>query len=209
MSSSVFPTLPGLEFPVQRTPMWRNQRQDSFGGLQTSVAYWSYPKWAWELSYSVLREGTFGIGSFTELTQLLGLFQSMRGGYDSFLYTDADDNAVVDQVLGIGDGVTKDFQLVRSYANFIEPMFAPNTVTNVKDNGGIVSGANYTVNAWGSAKPGVISFVTAPASGHAITATFSFYFPCRFDDDSMTFEKFLNQMFANKSVKFTSIKLGV
>ena len=209
MSSQVFPTLQGLGWDIVRTPMWRNTRQSSYAGVDTSIAYWSFPKWKWELTFNVLREGSFGVGSYTELTQLMGLYNQMRGGFDSFLYTDQDDNTVTDQAIGAGDGTTTAFQLVRQYAGLVEPMFAPNVVTNVKVNGVTkTAGVDYTIGAWGSANPGKVLFTVAPANGLSITVTYSYYFPCRFDDDSMDFTKFMQALFSAKGVTFTSIKLG-
>lgn len=208
MSTQVLPSLPGLGWDVIRTPMWRNTIQDAYSGAETAVAYWSYPKWKWQLNYNVLRQGAIGAGAFTEMTQLLGFFNKMMGRFDSWLYQDADDNTATGQGIGTGNGSATDFLLVRDYGGFVEPIFAPNVVSAVYANGVLVNPATYTVNAWDSPKPGYITFNTPPANAAVITADFTFYFPCRFLSDEMDFTKFMKALFSNKGVEFTSIKLG-
>jgi len=214
MSSSVFPSLPGLGFDVIRTPMWSNNRQTAVSGVDTLIAYWSFPKWQYELTYNFLRQGTRDNDDYSEFATLAAFFNTMMGQFDSFLYDDSDDDSVTGQGIGTGDGATLNFQLVRAMIgppSFVEPILAPNVVSAVYVDGVVVSASNYTVNAWGTTTPGVISFHSghAPAAGKAVTADFTYYFPCRFNDDTLTFNKFMNQLYAAKSVKFTTIKIGI
>lgn len=200
MSSQVFPTLIGLEWNVPRAPMWSTIVNDAISGKQTAMGLWSYPKWAWELSFSYLPSKP----SQTDLQTLAGFFNKLQGRFDTFLYADADDNAVTAQAIGTGDGVMKTFQLVRSFGGFVEPIFAPNVVAHVYSAG--VDAGGWTVSNWGATAPGIVTFSSAPANGAAITADFSFYFPCRMDDDTISFTNFMKQMWSGKSVKFTSVK---
>lgn len=200
MSTQIFPTLPGLGFNFNRSPIWSNMIQTATSGKEVAIAFWSYPKYMWELTYEVLRSDP----SLAELQSLMGFFNSRQGQFDTFLFNDLDDNSVVGASLGVGDGATTVFQLVRAYGGFIEPMLAPNVITAVKVNG-TPTGA-YTVSAWGSANPGQITFTTAPANGAVITADYTFYWPCRFTDDTLTFNKFMNLLWSNDSVKFRSVK---
>lgn len=204
MSSSVFPVLVGLAFDVGRTPVWSNIVQQSVSGKETRIGLWSAPRWQYELTYDVLR----GDATYAEFQNLAGFFNARKGRFDSFLYTDPDDSAVTGQGIATGDGIKTAFQMIRSFGGFVEPVLAFNaTVTpRIYLNGVLQSGANYSISAWGSATPGVITFTTAPGSGVAITADFSFYWPVRFDDDSMSFNKFMAALWEAKSVKFTSLK---
>lgn len=54
--------------------------------------------------------------------------------------------------------------------------------------------------------PGMLSFVTAPPSGVAITADFSFAYLCRFLDDQADFENFMSGLWKVSSLKFRSVK---
>jgi uncharacterized protein (TIGR02217 family) len=184
MSTSVFPTLAGLGWSVTRREVWKTRSQEAISGKETRIADWSYPRHQWSLGFDFLRQGMF----------------------DSFLYGDADDNAVTGQAIAAGDGATTSFAFVRSFGGFVEPILAPNTVSHVYLNGVAQSPSSYTVNGWGSTAPGTLVFGTPPGSGVAIAADFSFYFPCRFAADQMDFEKFMASLYAAKKVSFVSLK---
>lgn len=215
MSSVLFPTLAGLGWSVTRAPVWQTRVQQSISGKETRLADWSYPRWQWSLTFDVLRQGAVGGQTFAEFETLAGFVNARQGRFDSFLYQDADDNAVTGQQIGTGDGATTVFQLVRAFGSFIEPVLAPLSVTNVYVNG--VAATGWNVTSWGAQYlespfgtspnlPGQVSFTAAPASGAAITADFSFAFPCRFDQDATGFEKFMAGFYALKKLSFTSLK---
>lgn len=198
--TSVFPALKGLGFDVVRTPMWNTTLQTSVSGKEVAVGNWSYPRWQWQLTYNFLRSDVV----FAEFQALIGFFNARRGMLAPFLYQDADDSAVVGQSLGAGDGATKAFQLVRSFGGFIEPVLAPNAVSAVYVNG--VAQAGYTVTAYDSGTPGQVTLTSAPAAGAAVTADFSFYFPCRFAIDTLDFTMFCRALYKTDGVKFISLK---
>ncbi len=206
MSTSVFPSLPGLAFPVKRASRFRSNIQETGSGAETAISYWTTPRWRWELKYNFLRQGTLNLVSYTEYTSLQGFFNQRYGRWDTWLYTDADDNSVTDQAIGTGNGSTTVFQLVRTYAGFTENVLAPNVITNVKLNGVTQSGGSYSVSSWGSATPGRITFNTPPGNGVAITATYTYYWPCRFEEDEMSFDKFMDKLFSQDGVIFSSVK---
>lgn len=201
MSNAVFPALAGLGWTVKRSPLWKTRVQESISGKEVRIADWSFPRWQWQLSYDFLRGDPIN----AEFQALAGFFNQRLGMFDSFLYQDADDNSVTAQQVGVGDGTTTSFQMVRSLGSFVEPILAPIPPSAaIFVNGVLSSTAN--VFPWGSSQPGVLTFASAPAAGAAITATFSYYFPCRFLEDSMDFEKFMNQLWQGKKVGFISLK---
>ncbi len=198
MSNAIFPTLVGLGWSVKRVPMWKTRVQEAISGKETRIADWSFPRWKWELAYDFLR----GDAGHAEFQSLAGFFNQRQGVFDSFLYQDADDNGATAQLLGSGDGATRSFQLVRSLGGFIEPIIAPNAVNNIYLAGVAQSPSAYTVDS----ASGIVTFVTAPAAAVAVTADFTFYFRCRFVDDSMDFEKFMNQLWRAKKLALISLK---
>ena len=215
MSTAVFPSLPGRAWPVKRSAIWKARTNESESGKESSFTYWSAPRWQWELSYEALRQGARPLGTFAEFAQLVGFFNARSGPIDSFLYQDMDDNAVTGQALGIGDGATTSFQLARAFGGYVEPVFAPNVVSNVYLNAGVQSPSSYTVNGWGATSPGTVVFNTAPGAGVAVSADFSFYWPCRFGSisssgtvttEQLDFEAFMSTLYSAKSVKFISLK---
>lgn len=198
MSNAVFPALAGLGWSVKRTEMWKTRIQESISGKEVRIADWSYPRHQWELTYDFLRSDP----SHGELQSLLGFFDLRQGPFDSFLYQDADDNAIAGQQIGTGDGSTRIFQLARNFGGFIEPIIAPNVVSTVYLAGVAQNPSGYGVGS----TTGQITFVTAPGAGVAITADFSYYFRCRFVGDAMDFEKFMVQLWLTKKVLLVSLK---
>jgi len=204
LSTAIFPTLPGQLWP-KRTPEWSTRTQEAISGKQTRVSLWSYPRWTWELSFEMLRS----IAATPEFQTLVNFYNGRQGSFDSFLFTDPSDNAVTGQGLGIGDGHTTSFQLVRAFGGiggFVEPIWAPNLVSNVYVGGVVQSPASWQVNGWGTPSPGQVIFTTAPATGLIVSADFSFYFPCRFTEDQVEFEEFMAGLWMAKSLKFQSLK---
>jgi uncharacterized protein (TIGR02217 family) len=206
MSTSIFPTLAGLGWSVTRREIWKTRSQEAISGKETRIADWSYPRHQWSLSYDFLRQGALSGSAYAEFAQLAGFFNLRQGMYDSFLYADADDNAVMGQGIATGDGATTSFALVRGFGGFTEPILAPNLVSQVYLNGVAQSPTSYSIHGWGTSAPGTLVFTAPPASGAAITADFTFYFPCRFAADQMDFEKFMAALYEAKKVTFISLK---
>lgn len=210
MSTDVFPSLQGLGWGVKRTPVWSTRVQTAVSGREVRTAQWSYPRWRWELSYDFLRADFHG-----DFQALLGFFNRRLGQYDSFLFRDPDDNTATGQALGTGDGTTTLFQAVRSFAGVVEPVWAIDAIAALYINGVAANGWNWArwdgTFGFGGAPaapwtPGQIGFTTAPPAGAVISADFTFFWPCRFEEDSLEFEKFLFQLWQAKSVKIISLK---
>ena len=216
MSTNVLPAMPGLSYPWDKEPTFKTRRQSNVSGKSIRIADWSYPMYTWTLNYSALRQGVLNSGSWTEMSQFEGFFDSLLGGWDSFLYPDSDDNAVVGQAcvntvtgLTTGDGATKNFRLIRAFGGFAMPVLAPNlSVTYTVYLNGVakVHPTDYAITPWGTsdvAGPGIIEFVAAPGAGVAVTADFQYYFPCAFDDDKLTFRKFMSNIYSLDKVAFS------
>lgn len=198
MSTAVFPTLVGLGWDVQRTAVWDTIRKRSLSGKETRISYATYPQWEWALRFDFLRY------SLDEVQTLAGFFNARRGAFDSFLFTDADDNSVTGQVLGDGDGATTAFQLVRPWGSFVEPIWAPNSIGAVYVDA--VLNEDWTIAGWGTETPGLLTFDTAPADGAEITADFTYYWPCSFTDDRLDTAKFMHDLASASGVRFRSLK---
>jgi uncharacterized protein (TIGR02217 family) len=201
MSLDVFPVLPGLTFNNTRTPRWSTKTNTSVSGKQQRAAFWSYPVWRYKLTYELLRADT----AHLELQTLVGFFLEHRGSWGSWLYSDPSDNTVAGQSIGIGNGVSTDFQLVRTFgANgnaFVEPMTAINGDPVIKVAGvAQVLDTDFTVS-----DTGLITFAAPPASG-AITADFSYYFRCHFTTDELELNQFMHQLWEAQTVEFETLK---
>lgn len=197
MSSIVFPALPGLEWSVTRRPTFVSLQRSSdslreiYDAAQTRCLY------EFELSYSFLRNKN----GATDLQQIMGLFLTMRGDYDTFLFEDPNDKSATAVQIGTGNGTNKAFTLGRNTgpSNY-EAIGYLNTLTGVYLNGTLQSGANYSFVA-----PNIINFNTAPGAGVVVTATFTFWYVCRFLSASHSYEQFLYNLHTLKSCKFKSV----
>ena len=131
MGNAIFPTLPGLKWGVTKTPIWSTQVQKSTSGRELRAGYYSYPLWKFSLSFEVLRNKQ----GLAELEELAGFFNARRGSLESFLYEDPTDNTVTNQLIGMATNGQTQFQLLRSFGGFIEPVMAVKGNPVVKVNG--------------------------------------------------------------------------
>lgn len=196
MSDAVFPTLPGLTYPVEKTAIWSTKIQTSVSGKETRLGYWSYPRWEYALRYSILRSDNVN----AELQTLVGFFNARMGAYDDWLFLDPDDYIATNQVFATGDGTTTAFQLARTWGGWTEPVRAVLSVSSVKVNGTPTSA--YTVNT----STGVITFTSAPTNGATLAWSGQFYWRCRFLDDQVTAAKFMKDFWETRTLKFQSLK---
>jgi uncharacterized protein (TIGR02217 family) len=207
VTESVFPVLPGQGWSVIKTPSFAVRKQTSVSGRELRLLDQVYPIWTWTLTFEFLRDkndtrGGLALGAgFDELRSAAGLYLACQGSFGTFLFDDPTDNATANQLIGTGNGSTTDFQLVRTFGAFVEPVYAPHVVSAIYDNGVIVNPVNYTV----STTTGIVTFTSAPANTHVITGNFTYYFRCRFSDDRVDFENFLYQLWTLKQLKFQSV----
>ena len=207
--TAIFPALPGLGWSVSKAPRFTTRTQKAISGRELRVIDQLHPIWTFTLTYEILRDkhdarGAGGLGAgFDELRTLMGFFLNQQGAFQPFLFDDPSDDTITGQTIGIGDGVTLAFQLVRTMGGFAEPILAPNVVSNVYLNGIVQSPSTYTVNF----NTGLLTFTAAPSSGQQVTADFTYYFRVRFSDDTAEFENFMYQLWSLKQVKLQSVLL--
>lgn len=88
MSSLVFPTFPGLDVSVKRTPMFDTVVQQARSGKELRAAWRANPRYAYKLKINVLRQAS----ALHEIQTLVNFFETHRGRWDSFLYADPYDS---------------------------------------------------------------------------------------------------------------------
>ena len=205
MSTDIFPSLPG-QFKPKRSEMWNDDIQEAVSGKRTGIAWWTYPRWRWEVSYDFLRK----MAGIPEFQTFVNFCLKRQGRAGTFLYADEDDNAVTGQLIGIGDGTTRTFQLVRSFGSdsggFVEPIWAPNLVSAIHVDAMVLATGGWSVQGWEQTYPGLVTLTTAPAVGSAVTADFSYYFPARFAESQHDFEKVMNGWYKTGAIAFESEK---
>jgi len=160
----------------------------AFGsGREQRNARWAHSRRRYDAGY--------GVKTLDALREVVAFFEERRGQLYGFRWRDRLDHssasgsaapAPLDQLLGAGDGVATDFQLVKiygaSYAPYARPIEKPVPGSVRVAVGGVeVEASAFTVDA----TRGVVTFVPGhiPTEGAAVTAGFLFDVPVRFDTD--------------------------
>jgi len=86
---------------------------------------------------------------------------------------------------------------------FAEPIVAPNSVNAIYFNGRTQNASTYSVDP----NTGLVTFATPPTTGLVITTDFSYWFRCRFVDDSYDFENFMYRLWQLKKLTFISVRM--
>ena len=198
MSNTIYPTLPGLAFQVQRTVMAppvhvrTTPSRREFRARDATVPLYSYT-----LVYEFLRAHS----TWVELQTLVGFFNARGGAFDSFLFTDPDDSQATVQLLGTGNAATTQFTLTRSFGGFAESVDAVNGTVQIYVNGTVqAQPAQVTVSG------NLATFTTAPASGATLTWTGAFYRRVRFARDQLDTVKFMRDLWDARKVELLSLK---
>lgn len=208
MSALVYPaSLPGLTFDNTRSPNYNTGVQPALSGKESRLAYQLYPIMEFELQYEFL---TGASQTSSDIRALLGLFMAMKAQADTFVFNDPEFNTVAAMNFGTGDAVTAVFQLTATYQNTGGPG-GPEIIQNLNGAPQIfVSGTLQTLGtAYTLGATGIVTFLGGhiPAAAAPITWTGSFFYRCRFTDDSMKVSQFVNKFWENKQVTIRQVKL--
>ncbi len=157
-------------------------------GREERNARWAHSRRRYDAGY--------GVKTLEALAAVVGFFEERRGRLYGFRWRDRLDHssaapggavAPTDQVIGLGDGATDTFQLVKTYGGVYAPYQRP-IVKPVPGSVRVaVAGSEVTEGTAFSCDTatGVITFFAGhvPADGAAVTAGFLFDVPARFDTD--------------------------
>jgi len=110
MSNLIFPALPGVKMGVKRTPIHSTKVQTSGSGREARASWQAAPRYKYGLQFEFARS-TSAYGEFQRLANFLSRH---AGQYDTFLFQDPEDAAVIDHGCGVGNGVATAFQLQRT-----------------------------------------------------------------------------------------------
>jgi uncharacterized protein (TIGR02217 family) len=199
----IFPALPGLAWPVTKMPISQTRVQRAVSGRELRALDYPYPLYQFTLEFNFLRAAP----TYNELGTLIGFVEACQGAYNTFLYDDPTDDTATGAVIGTGNAITTAFQLVRARGGavaFSRPVDAVNQLTAVYLDGITQSPSAYSCAA-GLNSTGALTFATPPLIGQVITADFTYYFRCRFVDDSQSFENFMYQLWQMKKLSFISV----
>jgi uncharacterized protein (TIGR02217 family) len=196
MSQAIFPALPSLAWSTFKRPTFSTRISKRNSGREVRAANYAYPLYEFELSYEVLRADT----AYQELQQLMGFFLQRQGQFDTFLFKDPTDYLVASQVIGVGDGITTTFPLIRDLGGWVEPIGQP-------ANQPAITVGGVAASSWSIMPPNLVTFAAPPPLGQQIAVSnLEFYFVCRFLDDVHEYENWSHDLWLMKSCKFTSVK---
>lgn len=135
-----------------------------------------------------------GMRSLEDIEVLIAFFEARRGQMFGFRWKDWSDYrscragaevAFTDQQIGIGDGETRAFQLVKTYrsggVSYARPIAKPveGSVRVGIAQDDLREAVDYALDP----TTGVVTFEHAPGEGQAVMAGFEFDVPVRFDTD--------------------------
>ncbi len=136
-----------------------------------------------------------GIRSLDDVAALTAFFEARRGRLHAFRFKDFADwkscapsqtPAPTDQSLGVGDGATTRFALIKRYGSgadaYVRTLTKPVLGTlRVAVAGRELNGSTFSLDAL----TGAVTLSSAPALGATVTAGFAFDTPVRFDTDRL------------------------
>ncbi|ARN82166.1 DUF2460 domain-containing protein [Methylocystis bryophila] len=199
MTLLLFPALPGQGFATKRPIAVSLIAEHESGRTVRSALYGGV--YEFEVGFDGLAaDATTNPGLVAQSLQaLLGLYLQCGGAFGTFLYTDPNDNMAIHQPIAVGDGATTAFRLVRSVGAATDVVSYATAISAVMLNGGAASN-------WSLVPPNILEFSMPPGAGVQIAASFSYAFQCRFLDDTLELENFMQNLWSSKSVKFRSLR---
>lgn len=177
-----------IAFNAQGGPGYLTTVSGLQSGFEQRNSLWQFGRMSWDVGHVVK--------SLTEYGPLIGFFRSVKGKAHGFRFKDFSDftdamppGSGASGVLGLsglGDGTTTVFQIVKNYPNgaLTDQRLIRKPISGTCaffDNASPVSPTvDYTT--------GLVTFGSAPITGHALTWTGQFDVPVRFDTDDMKYD---------------------
>jgi hypothetical protein len=207
----VFPTLIGLGYNVKWSPVFYNMPTDTAAtGADVDLGLADEPLHDFELTYGFLRD-QFGN---TEFKTMMGFFLRLGGTRGRFLFPNPDDRSVTGQFLVTTDGVNSVFGPLKrtfgigdnsgteavGWVDQTEPF-------NLYWNGVLQDPATYQILG-DLPKNQQIKFLNTPAADIEVTVDMSYFYYCKFPDNTNTFEKFLDRIWLLNKMTLHSCRAG-
>lgn len=201
MTNKLFPTFQGWSWETTKTPQWKTKVDEARNGRETRIQFWSYPRYKIQKVFNFLTDKNVNGVTLEkgDIEKLMGFFNSVGGKAEDFLLHDDVENTCSEQVFGIGDGTSTDFQLVRSLPDWVEPVQGIVEPPQIFIDG--IETTAFTCNA-----NGVVIFEEAPAAGSVLSWSGTYYFRVRFDDDEIELSRTYEGLWESVEVNFITVK---
>ncbi len=183
-----FPT--SISFKSEGGPVFKTQIANLNSGLEKRNILWSKARAEYEISYKDI--------SKNETNQIINFFMARRGRAYGFRFKDWNDFEAKNITIAIGDGTTKNFQLIKTYGdeanNYTRIITKPieGSVVIYIDEVQKESGFRLNYNS------GIISFDNPITNGEELTVDFEFDIPVRFGEDTLLAK---NESYTKSSIK--------
>lgn len=216
MAYTIMPTLP-LSMAKGFHKSWNFNtvlQKVAAGRGNASVSLTPYALWDMEVDLDHIT-GNEALVSST-VAAFMGTMMACQGRNQLFLFTDPQDSSISYANSGMlnvttgaaapmgtaGDGVSTQFQLARSIGGVAWDVIQNlNGSATVKVNGTVVTAVSIS-------STGVATFTSAPASGATLQWTGSFYFLCRFSEDTIDATRSYTTNSGTDQWDFISIKFS-
>jgi uncharacterized protein (TIGR02217 family) len=165
-----FPLALGREAEV--SPAFSTDVVEGAGGYEMRGARWDGARTRYDVGPGVRGEA--------DVAALLDFFRARRGPARAFRLRDPFDHDAQGVTIGIGDGVTRSFALVKRYGDAARRITRP-----VAGSVGVTVDGR-PVHGFSLGSGGVVTLDDAPVVGAIVTATFSFDVAVRFAEDRLS-----------------------
>lgn len=169
---------PDISYGSSGGPLYATDIVITAGGHEQRNVQWEQARARYNVAH--------GVKTKAQLDQLIAFFRARKGRAYGFRFKDWTDYQLMDEVIGIGDGVRTDYQLIKTYssgsAQDVRIIRKPvvGTVSVQLDGVAVTSGVSVSTDTGG------IDFTVPPAAGKVITASAEFDVPVRFDTDRLS-----------------------
>lgn len=179
---------PSLSFGAMGGPERRTEIVTLSNGFEERNTPWAQSRRRYDAG--------LGLRSLDDLEQIIAFFEARQGQMYAFRWKDWSDFkscpasrtvAFNDQVIGVGDGVTTSWPLIKTYRSGAHSVTRPitkpvaGTVRVAVQNDALTEDAQYRVDY----ATGIVTFDLPPSEGLDITAGYEFDVPARFDTASI------------------------
>lgn len=164
----------------------------SAGGQEKRNADWAEARTSYDVGP--------GVRSEADIAALLGFFRARMGPARGFRLRDPFDFEGTDEVIGVGDGERRGFQLIRRYGEVARRVTRP-VAGSISINLNGVGTSGFALGAGG-----VVTLDSAPVDGVEVTASFLFDVPVRFVEDQLSVSRSTFLAGAVASVKLVEIR---
>lgn len=165
-------------------PTYRTSTEEALNGIVYRNADWSYPLHTYDIGFITRQLG--------EIETVLNFFHACRGPATSFRFKDwsdykscrlEDSIAPTDQQIGVGDGTSRNYQLIKNYV--LGSRIQTRPIYKPVENTIVIAVDGVATTDWSTDDNGLIRLTVPPGDGEIVTAGYEYDVPVFFEDDQL------------------------